>query len=47
MSGHEGMGGRGKRPAWNKPSVARVGTVEQVRAGAVSRTVEDPFYNPS
>ncbi len=35
------------RPVWKKPSIEVVGTVNDVRAGAVRRTTEDPFYNPS
>ncbi|MCR2833195.1 hypothetical protein [Parerythrobacter lacustris] len=36
-----------QRSAWQKPSVRSITPVKRTAAGAVARTVEDPFYNPS
>jgi hypothetical protein len=47
MSSQNPVGANVNRPKWTKPSVELVATVDDVRAGAVSRTSEDPFYNPS
>lgn len=35
------------RSAWQKPSVRSITPVKRTAAGAVTRTIEDPFYNPS
>lgn len=47
MSSNGNFAGRDGRRAWKKPSVARVGAINDVRAGAVIRNTEDPFYSPS
>lgn len=36
-----------QRKLWKKPEVKSVTPVSRTRAGAVSRTIEDFFYNPS
>ncbi|MCB2084376.1 MAG: hypothetical protein H6920_11585 [Sphingomonadaceae bacterium] len=35
------------RKAWQKPAVRSITPVKRTAGGAVSRTTEDPFYNPS
>ena len=37
---------KGRAP-WQKPSVRSITPVKRTAAGAVRRTVEDTFYNPS
>ena len=33
--------------SWSKPHVKSITPLKRTMGGAVARTIEDPFYNPS